>query len=112
MRYIDEKTATERYNDLLDEVYGEVVLSSDNGLSWDASHVISELDPIAWRTGFNEWLDSEDLTFHQEEAGTCDCGTMLTEDNYGGDGLCDDCYGAEEHGFDGLDEESEGRNDN
>lgn len=104
MRYISEQDATDRYNDFLDEIYGEVVLNPDNGLNWPAHRVILELDPTAHRCGMNDWLDSEDLTTDEDEAETCDCGEMITEDNEGGDGLCDDCYGAQKHGLDGLDE--------
>lgn len=103
MRYIEESTATERYNDFLDEIYGEVVLNRDGGLYWQASRVVAEMDPTAYRCGMNDWLDSEDLTTDADEAETCDCGETITEENEGGDGLCDDCYGAE-HAFDDLDE--------
>lgn len=42
----------ERYDDMLDEVYGEP-------MGYPASHILREVDPIAYRVGFSDWLDAE-----------------------------------------------------
>lgn len=57
-RFILESDATDRYNEMLDEVYETVKIGN---LHYDVSRVLSEMDPIAWREGFNDWLDSEGL---------------------------------------------------
>ena len=31
------------------------------GITWDPSHVLAEMDPIAYRTGFHDWADSEGI---------------------------------------------------
>lgn len=67
-RYILESEATDRYNEMLDEVYEPIKIGN---LHYDVSRVLSEVDPIAWREGFNNWLDSEELeigTWEQVEA--------------------------------------------
>lgn len=46
----------QRYDDLIDEVDGDVSVGT---LSWAASRVLKEMDPIAYRVGFSDWLDSE-----------------------------------------------------
>ena len=65
MRYISESDATEQYDNLLDEVYGEITVS---GITWDASRILAEMDPTAYWLGMNDWLDSEDLTTDESEA--------------------------------------------
>jgi hypothetical protein len=42
----------ERYDDMLDEVYGEF-------MNLLASRILKETDPIAYRVGFSDWLDAE-----------------------------------------------------
>jgi len=44
------------YDDMLDEVYGAVDVS---GLSYYTSHVLSEIDPTAYRCGFADWCSTE-----------------------------------------------------
>lgn len=46
----------ERYDDMLDEVYGDVSIA---GMSYVTSYALKEVDPIAYRVGFNDWVDSE-----------------------------------------------------
>ncbi len=46
----------DRYDDLLDETAGEVRVG---GLTYSASVVLQAVDPIAYRVGFNDWVDSE-----------------------------------------------------
>ena len=45
----------EQYDELLDEIYGEVKLGN---LTFSPSRIIRELDPIAYRTGLSEYEDS------------------------------------------------------
>jgi hypothetical protein len=46
----------ERFDDMLDEVYGDVVLG---GTEYNHSTTFKAVDPIAYRCGFSDWLDSE-----------------------------------------------------
>lgn len=46
----------ERYDDLLDEVYGDVCIGA---WTYPASRTLRDVDPIAYRCGYNDWLDSE-----------------------------------------------------
>lgn len=67
-RYILESDAIDRFNEFLNEVHETVKIGD---LHYDPARVLAEVDPIAWRTGFNDWLDSEDLeigTWEQVEA--------------------------------------------
>lgn len=57
--YVDEN----QYDTMLDEVYGDVEIA---GLSYSTSRALEQLDPIAYRTGYNDWLDSLDLEDVQE----------------------------------------------
>jgi hypothetical protein len=45
-----------RFDDMLDEVCDEVRIGT---LSYSPSHVLKNVDPIAYRVGFSEWLDAE-----------------------------------------------------
>jgi len=50
--------ANKRYDEMLDEVSGEIRIGS---ITFDASRVLEELDPIAYRCGFSDWLDGAEL---------------------------------------------------
>ena len=54
MRYLDEHKALEQYDEMLDECYGEVRLGS---LTFSPSRVLKEMDPVAYRCWFNDWMD-------------------------------------------------------
>ena len=43
---------------MLDDVYGEVEIA---GLSYSTSYALKELDLIAYREGFNNWTDTEEI---------------------------------------------------
>ena len=45
-----------RYNDFLDDLYGEISIA---GLKYSTSDAQKQIDPTAYRCGFNDWLDSE-----------------------------------------------------
>lgn len=47
----------ELYKEMLDECYPPVKVA---GMEYDTSRALYELDPIAYRTGFNDWLDGLD----------------------------------------------------
>lgn len=49
---ISEATAYEMYDDSLDEIYGDFMGS------YPASRVLKEVDPIAYRVGFHDYVDS------------------------------------------------------
>lgn len=63
--YISEAEAIERYEDMLNEVYGVVSIA---GINFDTAHALKELDPIAFDVGLTDWLDSEELTTDETEA--------------------------------------------
>ena len=45
-----------RYDEMLDEITGDVVIGT---LRYSASEVLKGVDPIAYRVGFSEFVDSE-----------------------------------------------------
>jgi hypothetical protein len=45
----------DQYDDMLNEVYPETPFNIE------ASRILAECDPIAYRCGFHDWLDSEDM---------------------------------------------------
>ena len=51
----NEDEAENAYVEFLDECHGEVTIGY---LSWPASKILKEMDPIAFRCGLNDWLDS------------------------------------------------------
>lgn len=65
MQYITEDEAEQRYNDYIDEVTGDIVIL---GMSYCASTVLKEIDPIAYDCCYSDWLDSENLTTTETEA--------------------------------------------
>lgn len=46
----------QRYDEFLDEVYGNVTVA---GLEYQTSRTLKEIDPVAYRVGFGDWTDSE-----------------------------------------------------
>ena len=52
----DESTLEQEYRDYIDEFNTVEIM----GMSYTASRVLEELDPTAYRCGFNDWLDSEE----------------------------------------------------
>ena len=47
---------TEKYDEYLDEVNGDVRIGS---LTYSASRVLKEVDEIAYRCGYSDWSDAE-----------------------------------------------------
>lgn len=56
LSHIPEHKLEDRYDEMLDDVYGDVEVA---GMSYATSRVLKEIDDVAYRTGFNDWLDSE-----------------------------------------------------
>jgi hypothetical protein len=46
----------QRYCESLDDCYGRVSIA---GLEYRTSRALAEVDPVAFRCGFSDWLDSE-----------------------------------------------------
>lgn len=55
------------YDDLLDDCYGDTVVA---GARYSTSYALKELDPIAYRCGFVDWLDAEGYREHPTEDDT------------------------------------------
>ena len=55
VRYLNEYDAEEMYDEWLDSM-GEVEVC---GLTYLASRVLQAVDPVAYRCGFNDFLDAE-----------------------------------------------------
>lgn len=53
---ISDSEMESRFDDMLDEVYGEVNIC---GCIYLASRVLAKIDPIAYRCGLNDWTDAE-----------------------------------------------------
>jgi len=54
-RLITETEALEMFNEMLDDCEGPVELC---GMTYSASNVLREIDPVAYRCGFNDYVDS------------------------------------------------------
>jgi hypothetical protein len=65
LEFIDESTALDLYDEMLDELYSPINIA---GIEFDPSRVLKELDPTAYRCGFNDWLDSCDYTIDPDES--------------------------------------------
>ncbi len=60
------ETSEDEYNDMLDDVYGEVSIC---GMTYQSSRALKELDPTAYDCGKADWedsLDKEDQPDYQE----------------------------------------------
>jgi len=51
--YLDEL-----FDDYLNEVYGEVEIC---GYTYNSASALKEIDNVAYRTGYNDWLDTLDI---------------------------------------------------
>ena len=60
-KYIDEAEAYRQYDDRLDECYPDQVGDIP------ASMILYKCDPIAYSCGFDDWLDSCELTIDESE---------------------------------------------
>lgn len=64
LEFIEESDALVLYDELLDELHSPIIVG---GIEFEPSRVLKELDPIAYRCGFNDWLDSCDMTTDPSE---------------------------------------------
>ncbi|QUD16406.1 hypothetical protein SYGMH1_75 [Escherichia phage vB_EcoM_SYGMH1] len=60
---IDEDKYDENYNEWLDEIHGEIMIGN---ISFLPSRILKELDPIAYRCGFSDYIDSLDIEDDEE----------------------------------------------
>ena len=70
----------DRFQEDLDEVYGEVDIA---GYSMSTGRILREIDYIAFRESFNNWIDSEiqEGNYREYVEPTCeDCGAELAQD--------------------------------
>jgi hypothetical protein len=56
---ITEGEAIARYDEMLDECYPLVQIGT---FTYSPSEVLKKVDPIVYRCGMRDWLDSEELT--------------------------------------------------
>ena len=72
---VDDYELHERYDEDLDDVWGEARIA---GMDYQTSSTLKEIDEVAYRTGFNDWLDNEsrDGRFTELDDGEF----MLTDD--------------------------------
>jgi len=61
---MNEQKALELYDDFLNEVYPDLIIA---GYNYDTAIALKELDPIAYRCGFNDWCDSEGIEVDDNE---------------------------------------------
>ena len=52
---ITKRQAAEMYDEMLDDCEGPVIVC---GMTYSASQVLREVDPVAYRCGFNDYVDS------------------------------------------------------
>lgn len=53
---LTEEEAYERYDEMLDECYPDLMIA---GLAYCTSDALKHIDAIAYRVGFNDWVDGE-----------------------------------------------------
>lgn len=82
---VSEYYLYEMYDDMLDGVSETIQVF---GLTYDPSHVLKELDPVAYRTGFHDYIDSmmQDGDLYEDEHEFID---SLLDDWLHGDGWTD-----------------------
>lgn len=56
---IDQDKHEETYKDLIDELDGVITVAS---IKFCASRILEELDPVAFRCGLNDYVDSLEIT--------------------------------------------------
>lgn len=63
-KLVDEQDALGSYDEMLDEP-GPVTVA---GQDFDPSRILREVDPIAYRVGFSDYLDAQGWTLEEAEA--------------------------------------------
>ena len=64
-KFISKSDAEDQFDDFLDEVNEDIHIGN---LTYTTSQVLKEVDPIAYREEFLNWLDAENLTTDEDEA--------------------------------------------
>lgn len=59
-----ERDTEEQYDEMLDDVYGTVKIA---GLEYETSRALKELDPIAWREGYLDYMNSQSDVYAELE---------------------------------------------
>lgn len=62
-RLMSEYDALKMYDDFLDEFYPDCKIA---GYEYSTSRALKEVDPIAYRCGFNDWCDAEEIEIGEE----------------------------------------------
>jgi len=57
-RHYSEQDMADQFEEMLDEVYGTVSVA---GMEYDTARALKELDPIAYRCGMLDYVDSLDM---------------------------------------------------
>jgi hypothetical protein len=57
------KRLQEDFNYHFDDLHGDIVLA---GITFSASDILKEMDPIAYNEEFNNWLDDIDVDLYKE----------------------------------------------
>lgn len=71
MPKLEEYELEEQYKEFIDETTPIVTIW---GMEYEASRVLLEVDPIAYRVGFSDWLDSlDDCEDCEKNPIECDC---------------------------------------
>ena len=61
----------ELYKDFIDETTPTITIW---GMEYEASRVLLEVDPIAYRVGFSDWLDTlDDCDDCEKNPSECEC---------------------------------------
>jgi len=65
---ITDRELHEIYDEMIDDISGEIKIGN---LSYSASDTLKAVDPIAYRVGFDDWLDAEisDGRYHMDDQG-------------------------------------------
>lgn len=78
---LDDDDMHERYDDWIDEVHGEVAIGE---LTFNPSRILRELDPIAYRTGFCDFIDfdtKDGNIMELDDSPVCEeCGEDMSRD--------------------------------
>lgn len=71
MAKLQDYELEELYKEFLNEIYGVVNVA---GYEYDTATTLREIDPTAYRVGFNDWIDSlEDCEDCEKNPSECDC---------------------------------------
>lgn len=101
---LDDFDLHERYDEWLDEIYPEVEMGHS---VFQPSEILKELEPITYRVGFSDFLDSmteDNSIIDMDNAPECEeCGEELSTNEvteciseYNGEMICVECFNADE----------------